>query len=121
MPPPPLLLWAGGGVRGWGQAEVTQVALLRFRLLGCERDRDPDQTRPDQTGRDHMAALKAFNGAPSNRPGKKGELNKTSDVMTASVCFCSHHLRTHTWNRTAGLHQNFIQERERAKKSPAVI
>lgn len=44
--PPPPLLWAGGGVRGRGQAEVTQVALLRFRLLGCERDPDPDQTRP---------------------------------------------------------------------------
>lgn len=40
-PPPPLVLWVVG------QAEVTQVALLRFHLLGCERDRDPDQTRPD--------------------------------------------------------------------------
>lgn len=37
----------GGG--GGGQAEVTQVALLRFHLLGSERDRDPDQTRPDWT------------------------------------------------------------------------
>lgn len=131
--PPPPVLWAGGGgrvwvwvrVRGrlWEQPEVTQVALLRFHLFGCERDRDPGQTRPDQTGRDHMAALKAFNGTPSNWPGKEEKLNKTLHVMTA-VCFCSHHLQTHTGNHTAALHRTprpGNREREKKRENPAMI